>query len=65
MAAAGITDPSKCYLVDDSAPNVNAAKQLGWTAVHVTDDPEMEPRHGDWQIADVKELPRVLPEFWK
>ncbi|KAI9090161.1 Haloacid dehalogenase-like hydrolase-domain-containing protein [Phlyctochytrium arcticum] len=64
MKAAGVTDPSKCYLVDDAAVNVDTAKRLGWTAVHVTDTPEAEPKHGHFQIADVKDLPKILPEFW-
>jgi pyrimidine and pyridine-specific 5'-nucleotidase len=27
---AGVTDPSKCYFIDDSRLNVDAAKSLGW-----------------------------------
>ena len=27
---AGVTDPSKCYFVDDSRTNVDAAKSFGW-----------------------------------
>ncbi|KAG2042303.1 pyrimidine 5-nucleotidase, partial [Suillus americanus] len=30
MKQANISDPSKCYFVDDSRPNVTSAKELGW-----------------------------------
>ncbi|KAI9485064.1 pyrimidine 5'-nucleotidase [Zychaea mexicana] len=64
MEEAGVTDPSLCYLVDDSAANVDVAKSLGWTAVHVADNPEIS-NHGDYQIGTIHDLPKVLPELWK
>ena len=30
MKIAGVTDPSKCYFIDDSLTNVKAARALGW-----------------------------------
>ncbi|KAJ2936703.1 hypothetical protein H1R20_g390, partial [Candolleomyces eurysporus] len=30
MAKAGLSDPSKCYFVDDNRGNVDAARALGW-----------------------------------
>lgn len=30
MKCIGLSDPSKCYFVDDSALNIRAAKDLGW-----------------------------------
>ena len=30
MKKAGVTDPYKCYFVDDNRRNVDAAKELGW-----------------------------------
>ncbi|KAJ3500874.1 hypothetical protein NMY22_g19116 [Coprinellus aureogranulatus] len=30
LKKAGVTDPSKCYFVDDNRKNVDAAKELGW-----------------------------------
>jgi pyrimidine and pyridine-specific 5'-nucleotidase len=30
MKQANISDPSKCYFIDDSRPNVTSAKELGW-----------------------------------
>ncbi|KAJ3295042.1 hypothetical protein HK104_003047 [Borealophlyctis nickersoniae] len=62
MREAGISDHAKCYLVDDSASNIDTAKKLGWTTVHVAD--ELPSDHGHHQILDIHQLPRVLPEFW-
>jgi pyrimidine and pyridine-specific 5'-nucleotidase len=64
MREAGVTENHNCYFVDDSAPNVEAATRLGWTSVHVTDDPNMSTA-GNFQIATVTELPQVLPHLWK
>ncbi|RUS23380.1 HAD-like domain-containing protein [Endogone sp. FLAS-F59071] len=64
MKEAGISDVSKCYFVDDSAANVDTGYKLGWTSVHVADNPQMS-NFGHFQIANVKELPLVLPELWK
>ncbi|KAJ3158040.1 hypothetical protein HDU89_000423 [Geranomyces variabilis] len=65
MKAAGVTDPKLCYFVDDSADNVDTAKRLGWTAVHVVGESgKKDGKHGDFQISNVKELPSVLPQFW-
>jgi pyrimidine and pyridine-specific 5'-nucleotidase len=30
LAKANVTDPLKCYFIDDSKINVDAAKRLGW-----------------------------------
>ena len=30
MEKAGISDPAKCYFVDDSHANIKAARELGW-----------------------------------
>ncbi|ORZ23743.1 HAD-like domain-containing protein [Lobosporangium transversale] len=63
MKDAGVVHPSNCYLVDDSAANVDKALDIGWTAVHVADDPEVS-QFGHFQIGDILELPKALPEFW-
>ncbi|KAI1319770.1 hypothetical protein EDD11_003155 [Mortierella claussenii] len=63
MRDAGVVHASNCYLVDDSAANVDKALDIGWTAVHVADDPEVS-KFGHFQISDILELPKVLPEFW-
>ncbi|RCI01672.1 hypothetical protein CU098_000110, partial [Rhizopus stolonifer] len=57
-------DPTQCYLVDDSAQNIDAAQQLGWTTVHLADDAS-QSNHGDFQIDDIHDLYEILPEFWE
>lgn len=64
MKEAGVKENSHCYFVDDSAANVEAATKLGWTSVHVADDPKQSSA-GNFQIADIMELPQVLPDLWK
>ncbi|KAG0050280.1 hypothetical protein BGZ83_004932 [Gryganskiella cystojenkinii] len=63
MRDAGVVHASNCYFVDDSAANVDKAMDIGWTAVHVADDPVVS-NYGHFQIDDVIDLPKVLPEFW-
>ncbi|KAL1923594.1 uncharacterized protein VTP21DRAFT_8574 [Calcarisporiella thermophila] len=62
MREAGVMDPRRCLLVDDSAMNVRAAMDLGWIGVYLGDLPS---EHGHFQIEDIKDLPRVLPELWR
>jgi pyrimidine and pyridine-specific 5'-nucleotidase len=63
MKDAGVVYPSNCFFVDDSAANVDKALDIGWTAVHVADDPVVS-KFGHYQISNILELPTVLPEFW-
>ncbi|KAF9584010.1 hypothetical protein BGW38_007869 [Lunasporangiospora selenospora] len=63
MREAGVVHGSNCYFVDDSAANVDKAVDLGWTAVHVADDPVIS-NFGHFQIADIIELKNVLPHLW-
>ncbi|KAJ3116534.1 hypothetical protein HDU96_009422 [Phlyctochytrium bullatum] len=62
MREAGVERMEDCFFVDDSATNVDAAKKLGWTTVHVADT--LPSTHGHYQITDIHDLPKVLPEFW-
>ncbi|KAK9667457.1 Suppressor of disruption of TFIIS [Basidiobolus ranarum] len=64
MKMANIQDPSLCYLVDDSEPNICTAKKLGWNTVHVTATPSKTSTVADHQIVEITELPRALPELW-
>ncbi|OBZ84262.1 Uncharacterized protein C24B11.05 [Choanephora cucurbitarum] len=64
MRDAGAVDPKQCYLVDDSAQNVDAAKKFGWTAIHLADDAS-QSNHGDYQIDNIHDLYKVLPELWQ
>ncbi|KAG2203924.1 pyrimidine 5'-nucleotidase [Mucor mucedo] len=63
MQDAGVTDSNLIYFVDDSAINIDAAQKLGWITVHVADDAS-KSNHGDYQIDDIHDLPKVLPELW-
>ncbi|OZJ06081.1 hypothetical protein BZG36_01110 [Bifiguratus adelaidae] len=63
MKEAGISDHSKCYLVDDSAGNIDTAFKLGWTTVHVADNPQ-QSTFGHYQIENIIDLPHVLPHLW-
>ncbi|KAF9428240.1 hypothetical protein BGZ94_002997 [Podila epigama] len=64
MREAGVVHASNCYFVDDAAANCDKAVDLGWTAVHVADHPEIST-YGHFQIKDIMDLPKVLPEFWE
>ncbi|KAG0327908.1 hypothetical protein BGZ99_006580 [Dissophora globulifera] len=64
MRDAGVVHASNCFLVDDSAANVDMALDMGWTGVHVADDPEVS-NFGHFQISEILHLPRVLPHLWK
>ncbi|KAJ3197392.1 hypothetical protein HK101_003818 [Irineochytrium annulatum] len=62
MKEAGVSADAKVWFVDDSAANVDAAVELGWTVVHVADT--LPSKHGHHQVTDIHDLPKVLPEFW-
>ncbi|KAI8848848.1 HAD-like domain-containing protein [Chytridium lagenaria] len=55
MMEANVTNLKDCYFVDDSSANVDGAKKLGWTTVHVADT---------FAVTDIHDLPKVLPRFW-
>jgi pyrimidine and pyridine-specific 5'-nucleotidase len=38
LAKAGVTDPSKCYFIDDNRKNVDAARKLGWNCIHFCEE---------------------------
>jgi pyrimidine and pyridine-specific 5'-nucleotidase len=37
---------------------------LGWTTIHLVEDGSVSD-HGDFQITDIHDLPKVLPELWE
>lgn len=67
MADAGITDPSRCYFVDDSALNTSAASQMGWHTAHIlgSDDPEPEEPAADFTIRSLAQLTVCFPSLFK
>ncbi|KAJ3333025.1 hypothetical protein HDU76_012109 [Blyttiomyces sp. JEL0837] len=62
MKEAGVTKIEECYFVDDSESNVDSAKRFGWTTIHVADT--LPSKHGHYQITDIHDLPKILPELW-
>ncbi|KAF9298396.1 hypothetical protein BGZ88_006875 [Linnemannia elongata] len=68
MREAGVRDQdsSLCFFADDSAPNVDMAVKMGWTAVHVMDKfKDLPSTSGQYQIESLVDLPTVLPQFWR
>jgi len=63
MQQAGVMEHEKCFLVDDSASNVDTAETLGWSTVHVTEFPENSTA-GRYQIRSVKDLPTIFPHLF-
>lgn len=72
----GATDPSKCYFVDDSELNIEAARKMGWTHVAHYVEPEDDlpspklhlkqhpPQDEHIIIRYLSELPEVFPEIF-
>ncbi|KAL0949452.1 hypothetical protein HGRIS_009507 [Hohenbuehelia grisea] len=81
LKTAGISDPSKCYFIDDSLSNIKAAKKLGWgRCVHfcehglesveggkplVIGKQGAETAEEILAVADLQELRSVWPEVFK
>lgn len=66
MGEAGVERVEDCYFVDDSASNVRAAQELGWTAVHFVESSESTPLQQalQYQIRDLEELRTIFPQFF-
>ena len=63
---AGSEAANGCYFVDDSALNCRAARDRGWTAVHLveqTEEPPAEPTC-QYQVRSLYELRGVFPQFF-
>ncbi|KAJ3098691.1 hypothetical protein HDU96_010982 [Phlyctochytrium bullatum] len=57
MREAEVEHAEDCFFADDSGANVDAAKKLGWTSVHVADT--LPSKFGHFQITDIKDLPKM------
>lgn len=63
MKEAGVSDKNKCYYVDDSSLNCDAAVRIGWKhTIHFTEN--TPSTSGDSQIDSLWELPEVVPELF-
>jgi pyrimidine and pyridine-specific 5'-nucleotidase len=80
LKIANVSDPSKCYFVDDNKRNVSAAKELGWGhcvhfceqgLIHVEGGKAEEIKSsiknedGNSVISDLEQLRTVWPEIFK
>ena len=53
MKQANISDPSKCYFIDDNRLNVDAAREQGWShCVHFCEKGLETTKEGGW-IKDI------------
>ncbi|EDR12886.1 uncharacterized protein LACBIDRAFT_245826 [Laccaria bicolor S238N-H82] len=63
----GISDPSKCYFVDDNRSNIDSARAEGWAKCIKQIDNEREPGAVDNDVIDIaslEELRNVWPEIF-
>lgn len=64
MRRAGVpNEPTRCYLIDDSAHNCLTATTLGWRTVHVT--PHNATTAAPLRIPVIHDLPSVVPEIFE
>ncbi|KIJ99381.1 hypothetical protein K443DRAFT_102294 [Laccaria amethystina LaAM-08-1] len=67
MRRVGISDPSKCYFVDDNRSNIDSAQAEGWAKCIKEIDNERGPGavdNGVIDIASLEELRNVWPEIF-
>ncbi len=62
LELAGIDNPQECLYLDDSTRNLSTARDMGIITVLVGDSKE-DPS-ACYSIANVKDLPLILPEIW-
>ncbi|KAI4525667.1 pyrimidine 5-nucleotidase, partial [Schizophyllum commune Loenen D] len=65
LQKAGITDPSKCYFVDDSLKNLKAAHALGWGHLAHFCEHDLETEEGIDIVSNLQQLRTVWPEIFK
>ncbi|KAF8335019.1 Haloacid dehalogenase-like hydrolase-domain-containing protein [Cantharellus anzutake] len=74
LMQAGVRDSSRCFFIDDSLANVQAAKKLGWGSCvyfcekDASSSAELSPGTTggvDHVISDLGELRRVWPEIFR
>lgn len=70
MAAAGVVDPKRCILLDDSVKNIQMAKQVGFVTVLVgkksrDSGDDIVCAEADFHISKVTELADVIPGIFQ
>ncbi|CCU76995.1 pyrimidine 5-prime-nucleotidase [Blumeria hordei DH14] len=67
MREAAVKDARKCYFVDDSELNCSKADEIGWTAVHLSEDEGLPPppKPCKYQIRHLNELRCLFPQFFQ
>ncbi|KAH3947170.1 hypothetical protein HBI56_138820 [Parastagonospora nodorum] len=67
MREAGIKSNDKCYFVDDSYINCEAADKRGWKTAHLLapSDPEPPQQASKYQIRSLQQLRKIFPEVFK
>jgi pyrimidine 5'-nucleotidase len=63
LDAVGAPPPTACVLLDDSIRNLTPAHQMGFFTILVGENGHHPA--ADRSLADIHELPRVVPEFFK
>jgi len=62
MALAGVVDPTRCVLLDDSPRNLAPAREMGFFTILVgTPDPDPS---ASLSLSSIIELPSAMPELW-
>jgi pyrimidine 5'-nucleotidase len=64
LAIAGDPPASQCVFLDDSAVNLAAARQMGFTTILVSQNGHIHPA-AHYTLHDLLALPQVLPELWE
>jgi putative hydrolase of the HAD superfamily len=63
LEMAGEDDPARCILFDDLLPNLQAAKEYGFTTVLVGGNEPVDS--SDFQLSSIHKIKEVLPHLWK
>lgn len=63
LEIAGVPDPQKCALLDDSPRNLAPAREMGIFTVLVGQNGMHAS--ADRSVVDIHDLPKIAPEFWQ
>jgi len=63
LEIAGVTDPQKCALLDDSPRNLAPAKEMGVFTILIGQNGSHSS--ADRSLVDIHDLPEIVPELWQ